>query len=280
MDDIIQQLADAGIAIPDGIEFSERATQRNWRRVVVRSEASSIYGSDDTWMEFEMVGPRLKVEHLRSLASHARTHDSNWRSIASIDHALDLTGRGRDLVPVGFDAAFVNWCARQGVTLDDLSKSVRRWMSSFRHTHDILDAERTAFTNCDREFIRNYFPAPYRNMVELRHGIADRLEFFQGCIWGRKPFAFDFVLGSAEQHRYQSSSMPTLILDMQVPDSVMKSAKGAKVNELVGMDIFGESQKVVRAWSQNGRLMVSMTPEIIALSPIDRTTAAPMRLAA
>ena len=234
--------------------------------IVINVDAGRQYGGEASWESLPLL-ENMDDKTIRQIVSHVIKVDKNWKQVASIDYALGLTGYGRPLMDVGFDEAFLNWCALHGVTSDDLIELLRKWTKYQVGCcpNDILIAIRTSYSNLGVEDISHFFGSRYRNMTVTRDPIAYRLGHFQGSIWGKKAFAFDFMIG---ENIYTSSNTPNLTLTADLPDAYLSTLKGRLLNSLVDKPIFGEDQKVIHARREKGKIKIVVDSKIVPLSPI------------
>lgn len=259
---IAERMAALGITLPDGCEIDIRPSTSRSLKAVIYTKATLAYGTDAGEMSGFPSDKEMTDKTIREIARFARKCNDNWASISSIDHFLDITSKGLPLAEVGLDVAFVKWCESQDVGFDDIVNMMRRWHRTNRLYNDVLEGVRRSWTNMEPDLLRSYFPRAYRNMNYIYDQTSCRLDFFQGCFWGRKPFAFDFMLGN---QRYQSSSSPTLVIEAPLPEAGWKSLKGRHVNDIVSKPIFGDSQKVLSVQDHGSYRTLTMSGEIIPL---------------
>lgn len=257
-----EQMAALGITLPDDCEIDIGPCSSKRQKVVIYTKATLAYGTDAGEMSGIPADQEMTEETVREIARFARKCHDNWANISSIDHFLDITSKGLPLANIGLDVAFVKWCERQDVGFDDIVNMMRRWHRSHRYYNDVLEGVRRSWTNMEPDLLRAYFPRAYRNMNHIYDQTSSQLDFFQGCFWGRKPFAFDFMLGN---QRYQSSSSPTLVINTPLPEAGWKSLKGRRVNDIVSQPIFGDSQKILSVQDHGSYRTLTMSAETVPL---------------
>ena len=211
--------------------------------------------------------PRVLEEaDVRRIVSRIRSWDRQWKDATTVDSVVGLTANGTELTRVGLDRPFVNLLSRHGVMIDDFLVSVRRGLMRSAFHGDFMTNIRVGLTNWDRECLRAHGFKLYPNMFDCYSSAFTGMPHFQGSCMGKKPFAFDFPVGQAT---YVSSNQPTFTARMPIPDAMLNSLRGRRMNDIVDGGLFGDSQTVVRAWrSGKSHVSMTMTPEIVPVTSI------------
>lgn len=177
-----------------------------------------------------------------------------------------------DLKPVGFDTAFLNWAGLYGVQADEIEAMIYnlvRTRSEFSRPLitttcmppvDVCETLRRGFSNYQPYEVEEAFGRRYTNMHLSLTGTALKLPMFQGCAWGKKPFAADFQLGD---WLYMSSKTPTMISRARLPESAMNALKGRAINDLIDKPIFSQDQKIIHVMKlKNDKTSITLQADI------------------
>lgn len=214
----------------------------------------------------------LDDDHVRKIVSRIRLWDRQWREATSVDSLIGLTVNGQPAAEVGFDRPFVKLLERADIGIDDFLSSLRRAVMRSAFHDDFLTNIKVGITNWDREGLRAHGFKLYPNMFDTYCTAFPSMPRFQGSCMGKKPLAFDFLLGEAT---YVSSQQPTFTARLPIPDAMLNSLRGRKMNDIVSGDLFGDSQTITRAWrSGKSHVSMTMTQEIVPVTSAELPLAA------
>ncbi len=212
----------------------------------------------------DLLPRRLDDPEIRRIASRVRLWDRQWKEAMTVDALIALTVNGHHHVQIGLDRPFVLLLERSNVSIDDFLVGLRRAVIRGAYHGDIMTNLKVGVTNWDRDCLRAHGFRLYPNMFDAYCSAFPRMPHFQGSCLGRKPLAFDFLLGEA---RYVSSRQPTLTARLSIPDATLNSLRGRRMNDIVSGGLFGEDQTVIRAWrSGKSHVSMTMTQEIVPIT--------------
>ncbi len=236
-------------------ELSQRYRERRTEYFVHTSEKPTPDAVNET----------INDQDVRQVFRIFAENQRNNSAIASLDAVFDISGIGEQLIPIGFDTVFVNMAKKRGVSLAQLRElTCLDQRRADPDLHSVCNIVRQSRTNLPEHKLKELFPRHYRNVNRVKGPVADALMPFEGCNWGRKPLAYNFYVGS---WLYASSNMPNIMSDNKLPEAVMASIKGMRVNEIVDGSMFGDEQTVINARYANGKTQIMITPSIVELQP-------------
>ena len=257
-DQFITRAQALGIELPKDMKIRIRPETFKTFKVIAITPFSDLYSSKAG--EIEGVPIEMRDKDIRSIAAKMRQWDRTWKEVASLDELLGITLKGIAAVNIELDVPFVKMLSRSAVSPENMLKEVRRHALRNQWLGDILSNMRCGFTNRDREHLIAEGFKPYPNMHESYNFRVPGLPLFQGACLGKKPLAFDFMIGRG---RYVSSRQPTFSFRTKMPDTTLNSLKGKRINDIVDGEMFGPSQTILRAWREESIIHFSLTPETV-----------------
>lgn len=247
-----------GVGLPEDIKIRIRPETFKTFKVSAITSFSDLYSSKAG--EIEGVPVEMRDKDIRSIAAKMRQWDRTWKEVASLDELLGITSKGIAAVNIELDVPFVKMLSRFDVSLESMLQEVRRHALRNQWLGDILSNLRCGFTNREREHLIAEGFKPYPNMHESYNFRVPGLPLFQGSCLGKKPMAFDFMIGRG---RYVSSRQPTFSFRTKMPDATLNSLKGKRINDIIDEELFGSSQTILRAWREENVIHFSLTPETV-----------------